>query len=91
MNDIKLLYDNNRLDELLEMLDDLHTAASDNTLQSVTSLNERELLGLLREVVFTAQETIAEVEAHLSRKVKATPANILRLVPKDNVQETRHA
>ncbi len=51
-----------RLRDLMDALDELHTAASDGTLDQTTPLNEAELLGWLREVVYTAQETINEIE-----------------------------
>ena len=51
------------LGELLEMLDTLHSAASDGELTSLTPQRKRELTALLREVVYTAQETIQEIEA----------------------------
>lgn len=64
-----------RLRDLMDALDELHTAASDGTLDQTTPLNEAELLGWLREVVYTAQETINEIEQQRSH---CTP--ILRLL-----------
>ncbi|MBC8098390.1 MAG: hypothetical protein H7Y11_03030 [Armatimonadetes bacterium] len=83
-----------RLDELLDLLDTLHTAVSENQLHTVTLMSQRDLLGALREVVFTAQETITELEARAGRKTKPAqpPTPLLRIVPKEVVPaETRHA
>lgn len=45
-----------------EAFDELHDAVSEGQIQEMTPLDRRELLGWLRELVFTAQETIAEIE-----------------------------
>jgi len=61
-----------------EAFDDLHDAVSEGQIQELTPLDRRELLGWLRELVFTAQETIAEIE-----KVNAPgncPPPALRLI-----------
>ena len=60
-----------RMAAMFEVFDDLHTAASEGQLEAITSLNKRELVGWLRELVFTAQETISEIE---SAKIGAQPA-----------------
>jgi len=51
-----------RMAAVFEVFDDLHTAASEGQLEALTSLNNRELVGWLRELMFTAQETISEIE-----------------------------
>jgi hypothetical protein len=53
---------NDRLMELFEMLDQLHTAAADETLPLVTATSQRELIAWLREVIYTAQETVREID-----------------------------
>ena len=45
-----------------EAFDDLHDAVSEGQIQELTPHDRRELVGWLRELVFTAQETIAEIE-----------------------------
>ena len=60
--DIQSLYSDVRLAELLDTLDKLHTAASEGNLPAMTTLHEAELVGWLREVVYTAQETLVEIE-----------------------------
>jgi hypothetical protein len=72
------LYTDARLAELLEALDELHTAASEGQLYNVISLNQREVLAWLREVVYTAEEAMLEIE-------QTTPAYdqlVLRVVEK---------
>jgi hypothetical protein len=59
---IQLLYNDARLAALFDTLDELHSAASEGQLQKITGLNSVELVGWLREFVYTAQETIAELE-----------------------------
>ncbi len=61
-----------------EVFDDLHDAASEDQLQELTALDKRELLGWLRELVFTAQETITEIENRSARAARQEP--VLRLV-----------
>lgn len=63
-NNLELNYNGDRLGDLMELLDDLHTAASENTLPRFTTLGEQDVLGLLKELVYTAQETINEIESN---------------------------
>ncbi|GAB4521022.1 MAG: hypothetical protein OHK0046_31900 [Anaerolineae bacterium] len=56
-----ILYLDERLLEALEVLDQLHTAASDGELASTLTLSKRELAALLQEFIFTAQETLQEL------------------------------
>lgn len=91
--EILCAYSGDRIEELHEVLDTLHTAASEDTLKTCTTLEEDDLVDLLRELIYTAQETIREIE-HRAGKAKASrqprPANILSLVPRD-VAESRNA
>jgi hypothetical protein len=77
---LQLLYTDVRLLDLLEVLDQLHSAASEGYLESLTRLGEPELLDVLREVMYTAQETIAEIEQNNSMQQADEPA--LRVLPK---------
>ena len=65
------------LNEILETLDDLHNIASEGHVGNNTHMNEREIMNLLRDVIYTAQETMAEIQA---KHVPQTP--ILRIVEK---------
>lgn len=73
-NDLELIYNGDRLGDLLELLDDLHSAASENTLQQFISLGEQDVLGMLKELVYTAQETISEIEANRAQRATRKPA-----------------
>lgn len=50
-----------RLANVLDTLDQLHTAASDGYWPQMACLDRRELVALLREIAFTAEETIQEI------------------------------
>ncbi|HEX2622447.1 MAG TPA: hypothetical protein VHL11_19945, partial [Phototrophicaceae bacterium] len=63
VNDLELLYTGDGLNDLLDNLDELHTAASENRLHTFTTMSERELLGMLKDIIYTAQEAIEEIEA----------------------------
>lgn len=67
-NELQLRYADTQLNDLYDVLDELHTAASDGQLQQMTTINEGELVGLLRDVIFTAQETIREIECRRNKK-----------------------
>jgi len=50
------------MEELFLRLDLLHDYASSRRLDEVTSLSRAELRGWLEEVIFTARETLREME-----------------------------
>ena len=62
-------------EDMLEMMDDLHTAASDNELTEVTDMKRKELISVLREVMYLAQETIDELQ-----KARVQKMPVLHLV-----------
>lgn len=62
-------------EDMLEMMDDLHTAASDDELTEVTDMKRKELVSMLREVMYLAQETIDELQ-----KTRAQKMPVLHLV-----------
>lgn len=51
------------MEELFVRLDLLHDYASSNRLDEVTPLSRAELRGWLEELIFTARETIREMES----------------------------
>ena len=59
---IQLLITEARLVALFQTLDELHTAASEDRLNTLTTVSKVELVGWLYELVYTAQETIGEIE-----------------------------
>ena len=67
-----------RLADMFAVFDDLHDAASEGELQDVTGLDNRELVSWLQELVFTAQETITEIEKRSALCARQEP--VLRLV-----------
>lgn len=56
-------------EDMLEMMDDLHTAASDDELTEVTDMKRKELVSMLREVMYLAQETIDELQKSRMQKM----------------------
>lgn len=74
--DFQIIYNDMRLAGLFQSLDELHNAASEGSLQSVTPLSNAELLGWLQELIYTAEETISEIREQETKP--ATPH--LRLV-----------
>jgi hypothetical protein len=69
-----------QLEEVLEYLDALHTAACEN--QSVLSVDHAEALELLREIVFTAREAIREIERERAERQAHPRTALLRIVEK---------
>jgi hypothetical protein len=57
------LYQGDQLPELTEMLDQLHSAATDGQLRRFTTLKPSELAVLLHELIYVAQETLNELES----------------------------
>lgn len=52
-----------RLTDMLETLDAIHTAASDNTLEAPNAVGRAELISWLREIAYVANEAAAELDA----------------------------
>jgi hypothetical protein len=90
-NELELTYNGDRLDEMLQILDDLHTAASENALNSYTTMSKQDLIALLRDVIYTAEEAITEIEQQTPKTAKrgASPNNIVPFVMKE--AQERHA
>jgi hypothetical protein len=82
--DLQLRYTGDQIMDLYTLLDDLHSAASEGQIQAYTTLGEGDLLSLLHEMVYTAQETIYEIEKNRGPKSSATPSrpeSFLRVLP----------
>jgi hypothetical protein len=71
-SNLQLLYNDARLVALFQAVDELHSAASDGEIQALTTLSRDEMVGWLRDLVYTAEETIAEIE-------KDNPAAVSRM------------
>jgi hypothetical protein len=59
---LQLLYNTARLSDLLDALDELHSAASDGNVRAVTPMTNAELKSWLYEVIYMAQETMHEID-----------------------------
>lgn len=71
------------MEEVLEYLDQLHTAVSERGSQGAAGMSEVETLDVLREIVYTAQETIRELESKRFRQRRtASKQPMLRIVEK---------
>jgi hypothetical protein len=71
------------LEDVLEYIDQLHTAASEGNSQSFTGMDEVETMNVLREVIYTAQEALVEMETLRARKrQRRAKQPVLRLVKK---------
>lgn len=71
------------LEDVLEYIDQLHTAASEGTTQNFTGSDDAETMSLLRDLIYTAQEAIVEIEALRARKrQRRNKQPVLRLVKK---------
>lgn len=77
LTNMQALYIDNHLADLFDMLDQLHSAASEGRWQMMTAMSKRELLSFLRDLVYTAQETIGELG-----EADARPNVVLRLMEK---------
>ncbi|MFZ4814590.1 MAG: hypothetical protein ACOYL5_08650 [Phototrophicaceae bacterium] len=66
-----------RLTDMVELLDEMHTTASEGCLDVVNASGKAELIGWLKEIAFIASETAAELEqtpvAQERRKDKDSP------------------
>ncbi|MBN1201052.1 MAG: hypothetical protein JXJ20_04275 [Anaerolineae bacterium] len=54
---------------VFQALDHLHDIASEGSLCSASPLTALEMVGWLEDIVYTAQETIDEIQAHRPQKV----------------------
>lgn len=78
-SELKVMHNDRRLGELLDVLDQLHSAASEGELEAFSARNARELTAWLSELIYTAQETIDELDRNNGRSEV-----VLRLVEKSS-------
>jgi hypothetical protein len=64
---LHLLINDARLAAVVDMLDELHSAASEGDLDPVTPLTPAELRGYLLELRYMVSETLAELDGHQDR------------------------
>lgn len=76
----------NHLEDVLDYIDILHSAASEGTTATyVGELDEDDVLSTLRDIIYTAQETVAELElkrAKKKRRERQRKQAVLHIVPK---------
>lgn len=71
------------LEDVMEYIDELHSAASEGESQAFTGMTDSEVINTLRDLIFTAQEAVNELEAARSRKRKQSKKQgTLYIVPK---------
>ncbi len=71
------------LDDVLETIDQLHTAISEGSSQQIAHLDEQDLVNTLRELIYTAQETVEEIELRRAKRRKTRKQQpVLRIVRK---------
>jgi len=59
---LQALFTDIRFESIFNAVDRLHDAASSGKLAEVTNLSADEVMGWLRDIVYTANETIRELE-----------------------------
>jgi hypothetical protein len=64
-----------QLNDVLETLDELHSAAAEHEAEEATGLSRQELMSYLRDILYVTQETMKEVQRH-----QAAP--LLRVLPR---------
>jgi hypothetical protein len=74
------------LETLLDTLDRLHTAAHQGQLSEETTISQHELMGWLEDIIYTAQETLAEMEAN---QIQTEQSQVAKLVNIANVSVIR--
>ncbi len=84
MHRLASLYIGDSLPDALDLIDHLHTAVSEGSLPRATTLSQDEVVSLLKELIFVAQETLDEISAQRSQPHAAARHDvILRLIQKD--------
>ncbi len=73
----EMLYTDAGLALVFEAIDDLHNAASEGQITALTTLDNQELVGWLQELIYTAQETITEIQECAARNARQEPVLFL--------------
>lgn len=82
MHRLAALYIGDSLPEALDLIDQLHTAVSEGHLPRATTLSQDEVVGLLQDLIFVAQETLNELNTAGHSRVTDRHDKILKLVQK---------
>jgi hypothetical protein len=59
---LQMLFNDARMADIFNALDQLHDAATERELESITSLRKTERVEWMKEYIFTAEQIIAEIE-----------------------------
>jgi hypothetical protein len=59
---LQALFTDIRFESIFNAVDRLHDAAASGTIAEVTNLTTEEVIGWLRDIAYTANETISELE-----------------------------
>jgi hypothetical protein len=59
---LQALFTDIRFEAIFNAIDRLHDAAASGTLHELTNLPDQEVIGWLRDIIYTANETIRELE-----------------------------
>lgn len=66
---LTVMYTDSALGNLYEVLDQLHNAASEGRAEAISHMSMDDLRGMLQDIIYTAQETVAELDAHQTHPV----------------------
>lgn len=64
-----------QLESVLNTLDRLHDAATEQALASESSVEPKQIIGWLEDIIFTAQETLKELQSQSQSERKQLPGN----------------
>jgi len=68
---LQALFTQARFESIFNAVDRLHDAASAEKLSEVTNLTPEEVIGWLQDIVYTANETIQEIEEHAQKNKRS--------------------
>jgi hypothetical protein len=69
------------LESILATLDRLHNASADDALETVSAVSAEQLIGWLEDIIYTAQETIQELNQAGAEQPEDTYADLFNVVP----------
>ncbi|MEB2367596.1 MAG: hypothetical protein OZ933_16085 [Chloroflexota bacterium] len=77
------LYTHDCLPDIVELVDQVHTAVSCDVLPLITTLSAEDVADLLEELIYVAQETLNELRQRPAPKAQRRGEPILHLLPRD--------
>lgn len=76
------LYVGDSLPDAVDLLDQIHSAASEGSLALATTLSQDEIVNLLKELIFVAQETLSEIDHQQTPHLRPKRDNIVKFAQK---------